>query len=147
MEPVNQISLNLRVLMVLRPPSVTLSLRCWITCGSVAANISALPLSGLPHLSLPLWSLWRVVRNRQPNQSQSPSLDGAESAIGDPRPSVAGSLVVRSPPTLVALPLSLLAHISVPLCVRGGGTSIIQRLFLGPCHSCLRDGALFSLLC
>ena len=44
-----QISPNLRVLTGLRPPSVTLSLSCWITCGSVAANISALPLSGLPH--------------------------------------------------------------------------------------------------
>ena len=50
----NQIFLNLRVLTGLRPPSVTLSLSCRITCGSVAANISALPLSHLPHLSVPL---------------------------------------------------------------------------------------------
>ena len=50
----NQISLNPRGLTGLRPPLVTLSLRCWITCGSVAANISALPLSGFPHISLPL---------------------------------------------------------------------------------------------
>ena len=50
----NQSSLNLRVLTGLRPPLVTLSLRCWIIYGSVAANIRALPLSGFPHLSLPL---------------------------------------------------------------------------------------------
>ena len=40
--------------MGLRPPSVTLSLSGQITYGLVAANISALPLFGLPHLSLPL---------------------------------------------------------------------------------------------
>ena len=50
----NQISLNLRVLTGLHPPSVPLTLSCRITCGSIATNISALPLSGLPHLSLSL---------------------------------------------------------------------------------------------
>ena len=33
---------------------MTLTLCCQITCGSVAANINALPLSHLPHISLPL---------------------------------------------------------------------------------------------
>ena len=42
----HQISPNLRVLTGLRPPSVTLSLRCRITCSSVAANISALQRRG-----------------------------------------------------------------------------------------------------
>ena len=51
----NQISLNLPVLTGLRPPLVTLSLRCRITCGLVAANISALPLSRLPQISVPLY--------------------------------------------------------------------------------------------
>ena len=48
--------LNLRVLTGLRPPSVTHNpqLPCRISCGWVAANISALPLSHLPHISVPL---------------------------------------------------------------------------------------------
>ena len=50
----NQISLNLRVPTGLRPPSVTLSLSCRINYGLVAANISALPLSHLPHIPMPL---------------------------------------------------------------------------------------------
>ena len=159
---------------------MALSLCCRVTCGSVATNINALPLSGLPHIPVPLcgrcgvwcgtgnqtslnhpvltvpcppsvalsvpllpghlwfgcyqhqcpttlwspphpcafvWSLWRVVRHWQPNQSQSPSPNGAASAIGGSvRPSVAGSLVVRLLPT--SMPYhSLVSPTSPCLCV------------------------------
>ena len=50
----NQISPKSRSLTGLHLLLVTLSLSCQITCGSVAANISALPLSGLPHTSTTL---------------------------------------------------------------------------------------------
>ena len=49
----NQISPNFLVLTGLCLPSVTLSLSCRITRGSVAANINAFPpLSGPPHISV-----------------------------------------------------------------------------------------------
>ena len=112
----NQISLNLRVLIGLRPPSVTLSLGCWITCGSVAANISALPLSGLPHISVPLCGccgVWCGTGNQISLNLQV--------LIGLRPPSVTLSLGCCVTCGSVAaniggLSLSRLPHISVPLC-------------------------------
>ena len=50
----NQINPNIRVLMGLCPPSVTLSPGLRFTCGPVAANIPAPPLFSPPHLPVPL---------------------------------------------------------------------------------------------